>query len=112
MKVVVVEDSHDMVTVLRLYAPDAVVFSDPLDALMSDDLDDADIILSDFHMPGMDGVTFLEACYRRNLKATLMLWTADPFVAAQHAERLRCIHAKAMTKGHGAIKLVLGAADG
>ncbi len=78
--VVIVDDEPMVATALRsflqLETPYCVLtFTSPREALDALDSDRVDVVISDFMMPGMDGIQFLSEMRRRYPTATRILLT-------------------------------------
>jgi len=67
----------------------AVGFSDPLAALAATRGIQPDLLLSDYHMPGMDGLTLADEVLRRCPKCKVLMFSAIPALAAKHPDRHR-----------------------
>jgi len=78
--VMIVDDEEMVATALRSFlefetAYRILTFTSPTDALESEDLEAVNVIIADFMMPGMDGITFLQRFRERNPEATRILLT-------------------------------------
>ncbi|HSL72198.1 MAG TPA: response regulator [Longimicrobiales bacterium] len=67
---------------------DVLSFTDPYQALEAVDQQRIDVIVSDFMMPGMDGITFLKQARERQAAATRILLTGY----ADKANAIRAIN--------------------
>jgi two-component system response regulator (stage 0 sporulation protein F) len=79
-KVLVVDDDQAVLStykrLLRRSGFTAVTFSNPLQVLENGSAADADLLLLDYRMPGLDGLSLLAELRRRECKAPVILVTA------------------------------------
>ncbi len=87
MKVLIVDDEADIVdsirTLLELMAPEIEVLSASSGKAGLELLSGVDVVLSDFRMPGMDGLEFLHTVAERQPESRRLLMTAHPDKALQ-----------------------------
>lgn len=82
--ILLVDDDADVLVSLRRLVertmPDARFFSaeSPKDALLILEREKIDVVVSDFRMPGMDGIEFLEQAKRRSPDLLTIMLTAYP----------------------------------
>jgi len=67
----------------------AVSFCDPLAALTAAGAIQPDLLLSDYRMPGMDGLTLAGEVLRRCPKCKVLMFSAVPMLADKHPDRDR-----------------------
>lgn len=79
-RVVVVEDDLDLLSLTRLSLEQAGAqvegYRDPAEAMRSDELRVADVVLSDYRMPGFSGADVLARAHEVNPTARLVLFSA------------------------------------
>lgn len=80
--IAVVEDDGDVLSALR-FALEAdgysvCAFPDPAQALGSRCIDDAECLVIDYGLPGMDGVELMQALRRRNVGCPAIIITGNP----------------------------------
>ncbi|UCC74860.1 MAG: response regulator [Gemmatimonadota bacterium] len=78
--VLIVDDEEMVTTALRSFLQletsyRVLTFNSPLEALESTDLEWIDVVVADFMMPEMDGITFLKAVRERRPEVTRILLT-------------------------------------
>ena len=91
--VLLLDDETMVATALQSFLPletsyNVLSFTDPYQALTAVDRDQIDVIVSDFMMPGMDGITFLRQARERQPTATRILLTGY----ADKANAIRAIN--------------------
>jgi DNA-binding NtrC family response regulator len=92
-KVMVVDDEEMVATALRSFleletAYDVVTFTSPRDALEFIEHEHLHVVIADFMMPQMDGITFLKAVRAQNPQTTRILLTGY----ADKANAIRAIN--------------------
>ncbi len=78
--VLIVDDEEMVATALRSFLEletsyDILTFTSPTEAIQAPRLRDVNVVIADFMMPGMDGITFLRQVRESNPEATRILLT-------------------------------------
>jgi response regulator RpfG family c-di-GMP phosphodiesterase len=78
--VMIVDDEEMVATALRSFLEletsyDILTFTSPTEAIEAPRLTDVNVVIADFMMPGMDGITFLRQFREANPEATRILLT-------------------------------------
>ena len=76
----IVDDEEMVATALRSFLEletsyEILTFTSPTEAIETPRLDEVNVVIADFMMPGMDGITFLRQFREANAEATRILLT-------------------------------------
>lgn len=107
-RIVVVDDTEAVAFVIKSFLEDegfmVSAHEDPQDALSDIGSNGADLVITDYTMPGMNGIEFLERIKKYNPRTDAIIITADP----QRVTGNEC-HFEVVEKTQGFIKKVIAA---
>ncbi len=107
-RIVVVDDTESVAFVIKSFLEDegfrVSAHEDPQDALSDIGSNGADLVITDYTMPGMNGIELLERIKKYNPRTDAIIITADPLRISEHDGRFEVIE-----KTQGFIKKVITA---
>lgn len=83
-KIIIVDDTEEIREVLNVYFSDKGHFCaeacNGTQALQIMNDEKFDMVITDIHMPDMDGITFIEELSKKECSCPVMLMTGDPII--------------------------------
>jgi CheY-like chemotaxis protein len=107
-RIVVVDDTESVAFVIKSFLEDegfrVSAHEDPHDALIDIGSNGADLVITDYTMPGMNGIELVERIKKYNPRTDAIIITADPLRISEYEGRFEVIE-----KTQGFIKKIIAA---
>ncbi len=107
-RIVIVDDTESVAFVIKSFLEDegfmVSAHEDPQDALSDIGNNGADLVITDYTMPGMNGIELLERIKKYNPRTDAIIITADPQRVSGYEGRFEVIE-----KTQGFIKKIIAA---
>ncbi len=107
-RIVVVDDTESVAFVIKSFLEDegfmVSAHEDPQDALSDIGSNGADLIITDYTMPGMNGIELVERVKKHNPRTDAIIITADPLRISGNED-----HFEVIEKTQGFIKKIIAA---
>lgn len=107
-RIVIVDDTESVAFVIKSFLEDegfmVTAHEDPQDALSDIGNNGADLLITDYTMPGMNGIELVERVKKYNPRTDAIIITADPLRISGNEDRIEVIE-----KTQGFIKKIIAA---